>query len=292
MIILKSVLLIAIVAVAMIAAVTPSVFAETSVQENYDPFSREQCRNETHVIPDKYIYESGEKITFTVEIFDPCYPARGNGYYDLELWIKGHVPNELKSDAEVRKGFWNRESNRGIELDGKTVGIIGYGNMGKAFARKLKGFDVEVLCYDIAPGVGDHYARQVTLKEFRNKIDVLSLHTPQTSLTLNMIDSKFINEFKKSFWLINTARGKSLITSDLVTALKNDKILGAALDVLEYEKSSFENLFSNEMPEALQYLINSDKVLLTPHIAGWTLESKEYLAQTIVAKIKDKFNYK
>ena len=87
----------------MIAAVTPSVFAETSVQENYDPFSREQCRNETHVIPDKYIYESGEKITFTVEIFDPCYPARGNGYYDLELWIKGHVPNELKSDAEVRK---------------------------------------------------------------------------------------------------------------------------------------------------------------------------------------------
>ncbi|MDA7558556.1 2-hydroxyacid dehydrogenase [Flavobacteriaceae bacterium] len=200
--------------------------------------------------------------------------------------------NLNRSDAEVRKGFWNRESNRGIELDGKTVGIIGYGNMGKAFARKLKGFDVEVLCYDIAPGVGDHYARQVTLKEFRNKIDVLSLHTPQTSLTLNMIDSKFINEFKKSFWLINTARGKSLITSDLVTALKNDKILGAALDVLEYEKSSFENLFSNEMPEALQYLINSDKVLLTPHIAGWTLESKEYLAQTIVAKIKDKFNYK
>jgi hypothetical protein len=100
---LKPVFIIAIVAVAMIAAVTPSVFAETSVQENYDPFSREQCRNETHVIPDKYIYESGEKIAFTVEIFDPCYPARGNGYYDLELWIKGHVPNELKSDAEVRK---------------------------------------------------------------------------------------------------------------------------------------------------------------------------------------------
>jgi len=101
--ILKSVFIIAIVAVAMIGVMVPSVFAETSVQEKYDPYSREQCRNETHVIPDKYIYESGETVTFTVEIFDPCYPARGNGYYDLELWLKGYVPNELQSDGEVGK---------------------------------------------------------------------------------------------------------------------------------------------------------------------------------------------
>jgi hypothetical protein len=101
-ILLKPVCIIAIVAVAMIGVVVPSVFAETSAQEKYDPFSREQCHNETHVIPDKYVYESGETVTFTVEIFDPCYPARGNGYYDLELWV-GHVSNELESDGEVGK---------------------------------------------------------------------------------------------------------------------------------------------------------------------------------------------
>ncbi len=197
--------------------------------------------------------------------------------------------NLKKADTEVRMGLWNRESNRGVELDGKTVGIIGYGNMGKSFAQKLKGFNVEVLCYDIAPNVGDDYARQVTLKEFRSKVDVVSLHTPQTVLTVNMINTEFIKAFKKSFWLINTARGKSLVTEDLVVALKNGKILGVALDVLEYEKSSFENLFVNQMPEAFHYLINSDKVLLTPHIAGWTHQSKESLAQILVAKIKDKF---
>ncbi|MDB2612236.1 2-hydroxyacid dehydrogenase [Flavobacteriaceae bacterium] len=197
--------------------------------------------------------------------------------------------NLKKADTEVRMGLWNRESNRGVELDGKTVGIIGYGNMGKSFAQKLKGFNVEVLCYDIAPNVGDDYARQVTLKEFRSKVDVVSLHTPQTVLTVNMINTEFIKAFKKSFWLINTARGKSLVTKDLVVALKNGKILGVALDVLEYEKSSFENLFVNQMPEAFHYLINSDKVLLTPHIAGWTHQSKESLAQILVSKIKDKF---
>ena len=197
--------------------------------------------------------------------------------------------NLKKADTEVRMGLWNRESNRGVELDGKTVGIIGYGNMGKSFAQKLKGFNVEVLCYDIAANVGDDYARQVTLKEFRSKVDVVSLHTPQTVLTVNMINTEFIKAFKKSFWLINTARGKSLVTEDLVVALKNGKILGVALDVLEYEKSSFENLFVNQMPEAFHYLINSDKVLLTPHIAGWTHQSKESLAQILVAKIKDKF---
>ena len=191
-----------------------------------------------------------------------------------------------KADREVRSGKWLREANRGIELDGKTVGIIGYGNMGKSFAKKLRGFDLDVLCYDIKSNVGDANARQVALKEFQEKVDVVSLHTPQTPLTLGMINSDFINAFKKSFWLINTARGKSVVTDDLVTALKSGKILGAGLDVLEYEKSSFEDLFTSEMPEAFKYLIKADNVLLTPHIAGWTVESKEKLAQTIVDKIK------
>ncbi len=201
-----------------------------------------------------------------------------------------------KADAEVRIGKWLREDNRGIELDGKTVGLIGYGNMGKAFAKKLRGFDVTVLCYDIKDHAGDENAKQVSLKDFQENVDVVSLHTPQTPLTLNMINSEFINQFAKPFWFLNTARGKSVVTQDLVSALKTGKILGGGLDVLEYEKASFENLFKSnvtsstvEMPEAFRYLIESENVLLTPHVAGWTLESKEKLAQTIVDKIKAKF---
>ena len=197
-----------------------------------------------------------------------------------------------KADQEVRQGRWLREDNRGIELDGKTVGLIGYGNMGKAFAKKLRGFDVNVICYDIKNNVGDENARQVSLSEFQDKADVLSLHTPQTPLTLNMINSTFINAFSKSFWLINTARGKSVVTKDLVTALESGKVLGAGLDVLEYEKSSFENLFKRndeETPRAFRYLIAAENVILTPHVAGWTIESKEKLAQTIVNKIEAKF---
>jgi len=195
-----------------------------------------------------------------------------------------------KADAEVRNGKWLREENRGIELDGKTVGLIGYGNMGKSFAKKLRGFDVKILCYDIKPTIGDENCKQVSLEEIQQKADVLSLHTPQTTLTTNMVDSDFINQFKKSFWLINTARGKSVVTKDLVEALKSEKILGAGLDVLEYEKASFENLFTSEMPEAFNYLIQSKNVLLTPHVAGWTVESNQKLAQTIVDKIKQKFH--
>ena len=192
-----------------------------------------------------------------------------------------------KADQEVRSGKWLREKNRGIELDGKTVGLIGYGNMGKAFAKKLRGFDVEALCYDIKDGVGNENCKQVSLQELQEKADVLSLHTPQTELTINMVNEKFINNFKKPFWLINTARGKSVVTKDLVSALESGKILGAGLDVLEYEKKSFENLFTeSDIPEAFQYIINSEKVLLSPHVAGWTVESKIKLAQTIVDKIE------
>jgi D-3-phosphoglycerate dehydrogenase len=196
-----------------------------------------------------------------------------------------------KADKEVRKGKWMREDNRGIELDGKTIGLIGYGNMGKAFAKKLRGFDVKVLCYDIKPNVGDENCKQVSLESLKQNADVLSLHTPQTEETKQMINTNFINSFSKEFWLINTARGTSVVTKDLVKALKVGKILGAGLDVLEYEKSSFENLFSNnKMPEAFKYLISADNIILSPHVAGWTIESKEKLAQTIVEKIKKRFN--
>lgn len=197
--------------------------------------------------------------------------------------------NKLKqADSEIRSGIWNREANRGVELDGKTVGIIGYGNMGKAFAKKLRGFEVEVLCYDIKENVGDQNAKQVSLEELQEKADVLSLHVPWTAETDKMVNETFISKFKKPFWLLNTARGKCVVTADLVKALKSGEILGAGLDVLEYEKLSFESLFlENEVPPALQELITMDNVVLSPHIAGWTMESKEKLAQVIVDKIKD-----
>lgn len=195
-----------------------------------------------------------------------------------------------KADREVRQGLWHREANRGIELDGKTVGIIGYGNMGKAFARKLRGFDVEVLCYDIKPNVGDENAHQVELKELQEKADVVSLHTPWTQQTNKMVNSEFIDAFKKPFWLINTARGKSVVTADLVAALIKGKILGAGLDVLEYEKNSFENLFSEkELPDSLRELMFLENVIFSPHVAGWTIESHEKLAGTIADKIIGKF---
>ena len=194
-----------------------------------------------------------------------------------------------KADLEVKKGKWNREANRGIELDGKTVGIIGYGNMGKAFSKKLQGFDCKVICYDIKENVGDKNATQVSLITFQKEVDVVSLHIPWTPLTNSMVNSNFINQFSKAFWLLNTARGKSVVTSDIILALKKGQLLGAGLDVLEFEKSSFESLFSNKIPASLSDLLSMDNVILSPHIAGWTIESKEKLAQVIAEKIVRKF---
>jgi D-3-phosphoglycerate dehydrogenase len=204
----------------------------------------------------------------------------------LSLFNKLHTAHQ-----EVCSGQWNREANRGIEVEGKTVGIIGYGNMGKAFAKKLKGFDVaEVICYDIQGGVEDENARQVGIMELQQRSDIISLHVPQTESTTGMINKEFIDKFQKPFWLINTARGKCIVTEDLVAALKSEQILGAGLDVLEYEKASFENMFMDaKMPEAFKYLITANTVILSPHVAGWTAESKIKLAQTVVDKVKEKF---
>lgn len=191
-----------------------------------------------------------------------------------------------RADRQIRQGKWLREANRGIELDGKTIGIIGYGNMGNAFAKKLRGFDVDVLCYDIKDNVGNENARQVSLSEFQEKVDVISIHTPHNEQSFQMINTAFISGFKKAIYLFNTGRGSAVVTKDLVKSLQNGKIVGAGLDVLEYEKTSFENLFENDtLPEAFGYLIQADNVLLSPHVAGWTVESKIKLAQTIVDKI-------
>lgn len=190
------------------------------------------------------------------------------------------------SNQEIRKGKWNRESNRGREIKGKTIGIIGYGNTGKAFAKKLSGFEATILCYDILPKLGDIYAQQVDMNTIFLKSDIISLHVPYTRKTKGMINEHFIKNFSKPFYFINTSRGGCVLTDHLVKALKNGKICGACLDVIEYEKCSFENFFHHQkLSKNFFYLIHSKKVILTPHIAGWTKESKYKMAQIIVKKI-------
>ena len=194
--------------------------------------------------------------------------------------------NLNKADKEVRKGIWLREENRGIELGGKTVGIIGYGNMGSSFAKRLQGFDCNILVYDkYKKGFGTETIKETTLDEIFEKADVVSLHTPLTSETNYFINSSFISNFKNNIYIINTARGKCLNTADLVEALKNGKVLGACLDVLEYEKVSFENIDTSNIPAPLSYLFESEKVILSPHIAGWTHESNVKIGKILAEKI-------
>ena len=193
------------------------------------------------------------------------------------------------SQKEIFDGFWHRESNRGFELKNKTVGIIGYGNTGKSFAKKLAGFNnLKILCYDIKSNLGDEITSQVSLEEIINKAQILSLHLPQTQKTIGFFDKLFIEKMKNPFWLINTSRGKVVVTDDLVEGLKSKKILGAVLDVLECESNSFNSLTnSNKIATSLEYLIKSDKVLLSPHVAGWTYESHKKLALIVIRKIKE-----
>lgn len=191
---------------------------------------------------------------------------------------------------EVKNGIWKREENRGDELLGKTFGIIGYGNMGKATAKRLSGFGVKVIFHDILSDIQDEFAEQVSLDKLQEEADILSLHIPLDASTKYLVDEDFISKMKKNFYFVNTARGENLKTSALVEAIKKGKVLGAALDVLEYEKSSFENLDSSGENKDLQFLLSSEKVIVTPHIAGWTHQSKEKLAQFIVDKIVAKFS--
>jgi D-3-phosphoglycerate dehydrogenase len=199
--------------------------------------------------------------------------------------------NRLKEGhASIQSGLWDREGHRGWELSRRTLGVIGYGNTGKSFAKRISGFDVKTLCYDILDNVGDQYAQQVDWKTLQAECEIISLHIPQTPLTRGMIDKKFIADMGHPFWLLNTARGSAVITEDLLAGLQSQKIMGAGLDVLEYETRSFSSIFSGDgLPSALQYLMEADHVLLSPHVAGWTRESHVKLATTIVEKVKKLF---
>ncbi len=195
--------------------------------------------------------------------------------------------NNLKrADEEVRKGIWRRAENRGVELAGKTVGIIGYGNMGSAFAKRLQGFDCKVLVYDkYKKNFGNDLINESTIEQLQNECDIVSLHIPLTDETNYMVNAEFINLFKKNIYIINTARGKCLNTADLVSAIGSGKVLGACLDVLEYESISFEGLDVFSLPQPMQFLIKSDKVVLSPHIAGWTHESNYKISRFLAEKM-------
>ena len=194
--------------------------------------------------------------------------------------------NLNKADLEIRNGIWKRERNRGIELAGKTVAIIGYGNNGSALAELLKGFNVKILAYD---KYLNDYQHKSTMKSIYKDADILSLHIPLTAETTYLVNDNFINRFDKDIYLINTARGKCTNTKDLVKALENGKIKGACLDVLEYEKTSFENLSNEEVSSGIQHLINVKNIILSPHIAGWTTESNIKIAKVLLNKFISDF---
>ena len=200
------------------------------------------------------------------------------------------INNISFSHNEIINGKWSREANRGYELKNKTVGLIGYGHTGKSFAKKLSGFDVSTIFFDLKSNLKNEFASEVTLKEIKETADVISIHSSLTKESYEILNTKFINECKKPFWLINTSRGNCVKIKDLIKGIKEKKVLGAALDVLEFEKKSFEKLLETSMSnDDFSFLINSKKIILTPHIAGWTHESKLLLVKIILVKIKKLF---
>ena len=190
--------------------------------------------------------------------------------------------NLNRSDREVRNRIWRREANRGVEISGKTVGIIGFGNNGSSFAQLLSGFNVRILAYD---KYLSKHKFQAEMKEIFQYADIVSLNIPLTPETTSLVDRNYINQFKKAIYLINASRGKCVNTKDLISAIQNGKILGACLDVLEYEKNSFDNLNEGSISQELDYLFSSEKTILSPHIAGWTKESKKKIASILLHKI-------
>ena len=197
--------------------------------------------------------------------------------------------NIARADAEVRQGLWQREANRGLELKGRTVGIIGFGNMGSAFAQRLQGFECNIIAYDKykPAGYAPAYVQEVSLHELQQRAQVLSLHVPLTPETRHMVDYPFIQRFRHPFHLINTSRGAVVDTPGLVRALDEGLILGTALDVIEYEDMTRDGLDLDHLPDAFHYLLHSPRAVLTPHVAGWTVESKEKLASVLAQKIID-----
>ena len=191
--------------------------------------------------------------------------------------------NFRKADIEIRNQIWDREGNRGYELKGKTVGIIGYGHMGQSFAKKLKGFEVTVIAYDkYKTGFSDEFVREVSMEEIVKFSDVLSLHIPLTNETKQMVNDEYLLHFRKPIFILNTARGEIVNTKAVLNAIEKGKILGAGLDVLEVEK--FPKLVEQNF---YQDLIQNGKVILTPHVGGWTFDSYRKISEVLAVKLKN-----
>ena len=196
--------------------------------------------------------------------------------------------NIAKADKEVRQGLWDREGNRGYELYGKTVGLLGYGHMGRAFAKKLKSFECRVLAYDkYKNGYTDGHAQEASMQDIYDEADIFSIHVPLTTETRGMVDEAYLQRFKKNIFILNTARGEILPFKGLCHAIGSGKVMGAALDVLENEKI---NSLTPEQQKYFEFLVNSDKTILTPHVAGWSFESYEKINRVLVDKIINEFN--
>lgn len=297
-----------------------SVLHETLEQAGYtcDLFWDKSKEELIRILPNYIACVIRSKFKITKEIIDACPHLKcigrvgaGMENIDVEYAIsKGiicaHAPegnrdavgehalgmllmllNRLKiADLEVRQGIWKRAENRGFEIKDKTVGIIGYGNMGSEFAKRLQGFGCKILVYDkYKTGFGSDFVTESNLPTIFKEADIVSFHTPLTPETEFFINDSFINSFEKDIYVINTSRGKCLKTADLVKHLKSGKVKGACLDVLEFESTSFENVDVNSLPEEMQYLIQSNNVILTPHIAGWTHESNYKMSKIIAEKI-------
>jgi len=191
------------------------------------------------------------------------------------------------ADQEVRNGLWLREENRGVELLGRTVGLIGYGNTGRALAKRMANFGVLTYAYDkYRKDYSDEYVIETGMGSIFEEAEIVSLHVPLAEDTYHLVDDEFFQRLHNPIYLINTSRGPVVDTAALVRAIESGKVVGACLDVLEYEGTSFENLNEGEVPEALNYLRKSPKVILTPHIAGWTYESHMKLSQVLMEKIQ------
>lgn len=208
--------------------------------------------------------------------------AVGEHTLGLLLALINKIP---RADRQVRTGKWQREENRGTEIMGKVVGIIGYGNMGSAFARRLKGFDANVISYDkYKNGYSDGNTVEMSMQDLFVRSDIVSLHVPLTEETHHLAGDRFFDSFDKPIWFINTSRGGVVDAAALARALKSGRVRGAALDVLELENSGFEREYPS-LPDDLRYLLGSEDVVITPHVAGWTVESEIKLARVLAEKI-------
>jgi len=259
---------------------------------------------------DRELLERARNLSFIgrvgagMEGIDVVYAeSRGISYFNAPEGNRGAVGEHalgmllalmnrmLPADGEVRQGIWKREENRGSEINGKTVAIIGYGNTGSAFARVLSGLQCRVIAYDkYREGFSDEFVSEATMDEVFSEADILSLHVPLTNETTFMITEDYLQRFSRPLWLVNTSRGKVVDTESLLRCMDSGKVRGVALDVLEFENLSFESLEHDNLPDAYRKLVARDDVILTPHIAGWTHESKIKLAEVVVEKILSAFS--